>query len=231
MLNKLIFTALAVLLMTMGGLSTAVAGPAFGGGCGGKGICGDDLAPLSTEEADGLKYMREEERLSRDIYRTMADKWGLIVFTNIARSEDKHMLAVKHLLDKYEVADPVKDDEQTATTGDDFTNDNLGDLFDEFKQRGMNSMMEALQVGGEIEEIDLRDLLFEIDQTDNDDIISTYEHLVCGAFIHLRAYVRQIEIRGEAYEPVYLTLEELSTIVDSPIARKCGSKQKKQGKK
>ena len=45
MLNKLMFTALAALLMTIGGLSTSVAGPAFGCGCGGKGICGDDLAP------------------------------------------------------------------------------------------------------------------------------------------------------------------------------------------
>ena len=230
MLNKLMLTALAGLLVTFGGLNTVVAGPAFGGGCGGKGMCVGDLAPLSPEEVAGLKYMREEEKLARDIYRTMADEWGLIVFTNIARSEDKHMLAVKHLLDKYELEDPVTDD-STAITGEDFTNDKLGDLFDEFKLRGLSSMMEALRVGGEIEEIDLQDLLFEIDQSDHDDITKTYEHLLCGAFIHLRAFVRQIEINGETYEPLYLTLEELSEIVDSPIARKCGSKQKKHHKK
>jgi len=227
MLNKLIFMTFTVVSMAFAGLNSSFAGPAFGGGCGGKGICGDDLAPLSQEEIDGLTYMREEEKLARDIYRTMADEWGLIVFTHIARSENKHMQAVKHLLDKYEVDDPVQNAEETATTGDDFTNDNLGDLFDAFKERGLVSVMDALQVGGEIEETDLRDLLYQIDQSENNDIIRTYEHLLCGAFIHLRAYVKQIEIRGENYEPLYLTLEELSTIVDSPLARKCGGQQRK----
>jgi hypothetical protein len=221
MLKKTVFAALTMMLVTFGGLNTSMAGHAFGSGCGGKGDCVDKLEPPSQAESDGMQYMREEEKLARDIYLIMADKWGLIVFTNIARSEQKHMDAVKNLLYKYDVEDPVKD-ESPANEGSDFTNDELGILFEYFKEKGLMSVMAALQVGGEIEEIDIQDIQTEIDQADQDRIISTYENLMCGSTNHLRAFVKQIEIRGETYEPLNLTEDELAAIVELPTARNCG---------
>ena len=82
--------------------------------------------------------MREEEKLARDIYLMMAEEWGLIVFTNIARAEQTHMDAVKNLLDKYEVPDPVLD-ESPATEGSEFSDDLLESLFDELKDEGLES--------------------------------------------------------------------------------------------
>ncbi len=32
--------------------------------------------PLSIEEKDGLIYMREEEKLARDVYLALGEKWG-----------------------------------------------------------------------------------------------------------------------------------------------------------
>jgi hypothetical protein len=222
MLNKVIFSTLTALLMTFAVLNTSVAGPVFGGGCGGVGKCGDNLDLLTEDEADDLKYMREEEKLAHDIYVMMAEKWGLIVFKNIAKSEEKHMAAVKHLLDKYNLTVPVPDE------GYDFFNVELQADYDDFMIRGVISPDAALHVGAEIEEIDIIDLLEAINRTQSGhtDIIDTYESLMCGSSNHLRAFVRNIDLQGDPYEPVYLVGEELEVIFDaimeSSMDRDCG---------
>jgi hypothetical protein len=35
--------------------------------------------------------MREEEKLARDVYIALYEKWGLRTFLNIAESEQQHM--------------------------------------------------------------------------------------------------------------------------------------------
>ncbi len=62
---------------------------------------------LSLNEAEGLSFMREEEKLARDVYLTLYDLWGLPLFQNIADSEQAHMDAVKSLLDFYGLDDPA----------------------------------------------------------------------------------------------------------------------------
>lgn len=65
------------------------------------------VGSLTAEEEAGLLYMREEEKLARDVYLTMYNLWGLQIFDNIAASEETHTEAVKLLLDRYNLADPV----------------------------------------------------------------------------------------------------------------------------
>ena len=43
--------------------------------------------PLSPEEKADLVYMREEEKLARDVYLAMFSKWGKTIFSNISKSE------------------------------------------------------------------------------------------------------------------------------------------------
>ena len=65
---------------------------------------------LSETELSGLQFMREEEKLARDVYSTLYEKWGLPIFSNIAQSEQTHTEAVRDLLEKYNQPDPVIDD-------------------------------------------------------------------------------------------------------------------------
>ena len=67
------------------------------------------LPVLTQGEIDGLIHMRVEEKLARDVYLTLFDTWGLSIFNNIAVSEQRHMDAIKNLLDKYGIEDPVED--------------------------------------------------------------------------------------------------------------------------
>ncbi len=162
---------------------------------------------LSEDETAGILYMREEEKLARDVYAAMYDKWGFRIFENIAKSEQVHMDAVKALIEKYGLEDPAKDGYGT------FTNPELQKLYDELVRLGNKSEAEALKVGAMIEEIDILDLKERLSQTDNEDIKLVYENLMRGSENHLRAFVSNLERYGTKYEPKYLSEDEFEQII------------------
>jgi hypothetical protein len=183
----------------------------------GKGMgrqAADVSATLDADEIADLLYMREEEKLARDVYRTLYELWALPVFDNISESEQVHTTSVQDMLEKYDVPDPVADD----STGV-FVNQDLANLYQALITEGGMSSLQALYVGAAIEELDMLDLQHAIDTTDNDDIRQLYENLMSGSRNHLRAFVGQIEDLGIVYEAQYLTQEEVDSIVDSPVER------------
>ncbi len=162
---------------------------------------------ISESEADGLLFMREEEKLAHDIYSELYSLWGLPIFENIAISESAHMEAVKTLLDIYELEDPA--DDQPGV----YTNPALQELYNELIARGSSSLAEALKVGAAIEEIDIQDLQTRLAQTDNLDIQQVYNNLLRGSENHLRAFVKTLETQtGEIYQPQYLSPDEYQAI-------------------
>ena len=58
---------------------------------------------LTDDETDWLTYMREEEKVARDVYLYLNEKWNVRIFKNIAASEQTHMDAIKALLDTYTI--------------------------------------------------------------------------------------------------------------------------------
>jgi hypothetical protein len=169
---------------------------------------------LSETELSGLQFMREEEKLARDVYSTLYEKWGLPIFSNIAQSEQTHTEAVRDLLEKYNQPDPVIDD----TVGV-FVNTDLQKLYTDLTSRGLTSVAAALQVGAQIEELDIRDLATEIAKTDNQDILFVYENLSRGSRNHLRSFISQLSSRDESYTPQYITQEEFDTIISDTQER------------
>ena len=152
--------------------------------------------------------MREEEKLARDVYTTLYEAWGLPVFQNIARSEQTHMDAIKTLIERYELVDPVAG----AGVGE-FANAGLQELHDELVERGSSSLTEALAVGALIEELDITDLQQRILDVTHEDVTLVYENLLNGSKNHLRAFVRTLGRYGETYEPVYLDQTTFDEII------------------
>jgi hypothetical protein len=140
---------------------------------------------LSEEEKEELLFMREEEKLARDVYLTLYNKWGLPIFKNIARSEQNHMDAVKVLIDKYGLEDPV---EETNDKIGVFKNSELQQLYYQLVNEGSQSIENALEVGKLIEEKDIEDLEKAISETNHYDIRTVYSHLMRGSYHHLRAF-------------------------------------------
>jgi len=158
---------------------------------GGKGNCVQTIDTikydLSSIEKDGLIYMRLEEKLARDVYLTLGKTYNQKMFVNIPESEQRHMDAVKALLDKYEIVDPVTDNEIGAFTSTDFKK-----LYDDLVEKGQTSFKDAILVGKDIEEMDIKDLIERIEQSDNPDIKSVYENLKQGSENHLRAFTKHL---------------------------------------
>lgn len=171
---------------------------------------------LDEREASGLTKMREEEKLARDVYQTLYEKWGLIIFKNISESEQRHMDAVKSLLNKYEMKDPVEKDERGA-----FTSSEMQSLYEQLVSQGMQSMEDALKVGATIEDLDIADLDELIASTDNEDLKAVYENLRRGSENHLRAFTAWLERLGIEYKPKYISDEEYRRIISSRTVRTC----------
>lgn len=140
--------------------------------------------------------MREEEKMARDVYTYMYNKWGGQIFYNIITSEQKHMDAVKTLLDRYGVADPAAN-----TPAGVFTNPELQTLYNQLIAQGNVSYVEALQAGVFIEETDINDLNTAIAATKRRDIKNVYNNLLLGSQNHLKAFVSNLAAQGVVYEP------------------------------
>lgn len=169
------------------------------------------LEELSMEEEAGLIQMREEEKLARDVYAALYEKWQDPIFSHISQSENRHSNAVKRLINKYSLTDPVTD-----PTAGVFTNPQLLALYNQFVEQGGVSLVEALKVGAAIEDLDIKDLQTFIVQADNTDIKLVYKHLLRGSRNHLRAFAYRLSLLGVAYEAQSITNEELETILASP---------------
>lgn len=185
-----------------------------------------DMEDLSQAEADGLIFMREEEKLARDVYLVMYEKWEQRIFNNISQSEQKHMNAIKVLIDRYELADPIESDE----IGE-FKNQDLLSLYNNLVLQGNYSLLGALKVGATIEEIDILDLEEQINTVvDNEDIKLVYNNLLRGSRNHLRAFVRNIGAQGETYVPQFMEVTSYEEIINSDMERGGKGTQKGQGR-
>ena len=171
---------IALVLILSIGISVAAAGNDFSRGNMGR----VQITQLNEEEIEWLIFMREEEKLARDVYLELYDMWGLSVFKNIAASEQRHTDAIENLLDKYGINDPVYDEENRGN----FTNGELDDLYQELIEKGSISITDALEVGVMIEKVDIADLEESLSVTDNTNIERVYNNLLRGSNNHLTAF-------------------------------------------
>jgi len=169
---------------------------------------------LSSTEVESLTLMRQEEKLARDVYLVLNEKWNQRVFGNIATSEQYHMAAIGMLLNKYNLTDPVSDD----TVGV-FADAHMQELFNELTGRGAESLLAALKVGAFIEELDISDLDEQLAQIDNQDITFVFTNLRRGSTNHLKAFVRNLAFNGvDPYIAQYLSPEEITMILATPFS-------------
>ncbi len=177
------------------------------GNGGGTDITTIPASDLSAEETAALLYMREEEKLARDVYNALFTVWGQPTFSNIASSEQQHMDQIKLLLDRYGLTDPALDPGK-------FTDPTLQALYDQLVSQGSASLVDALKVGAAIEEIDILDLQARLALTDNADLQLVFNNLMKGSYNHLNAFAGVLtQQTGEVYQPQYLTAEAYQAIV------------------
>lgn len=143
---------------------------------------------LEEAEKATLTYIREEEKLARDVYITLSAVWPVRVFAQIADSEQAHMDAVLKMLTKYGLPDPA----EGLEVGQFSDTSGLQKIYDGLVEAGAMSKTKALEAGVFIEETDIEDLTAAIAETDNPDLDQMYGHLKAGSVRHLLAFSRHL---------------------------------------
>ena len=190
-------------------------------------------AVLNYNEVTHLMFMREEEKMARDVYLTLGEMYpNSAVFGKIDDSEQNHMDAVKSMIEKYGYEDPNTNDNVGVFTGEEYGHYFIAN-YNALVERANVSELEALYVGAFIEELDMMDInqcpheIVESDNgiddvsecgnnyTDNADITKLYDSLLEGSANHLQGYVRNIEKRTGvgSYQAQVLTQEEVNEIL------------------
>jgi hypothetical protein len=137
---------------------------------------------LTEAEVSWLQYMREEEKLARDVYLHFSELFpNAKILANIAISEQAHMDAIKSLLVRYNVEDPA----QTTGVGE-FNIPEIDSLYKTLI--AAESLVDALKAGVSIEETDIVDLEAAMAATTRLDIDRVYNNLLSGSFNHLEAF-------------------------------------------
>ncbi len=156
---------------------------------------------ISQDEKNTILRMREEEKMTRDFYLAMNEKWNQKVFANIAENETYHMSQILLLIEKYKLDDPI------ARTGDArgvFVDSSIQAEYNEMLEIGNGSLKAALKASANMEEKDIIDLRNGIAGTTIKEIAGTYKYLLQYSANHLNAFVQNLEKQGVTYQPAYL---------------------------
>lgn len=175
-----------------------------------------NLIPLTQSEIDDLNFLREEEKLARDVYLFSYNKYQSEIFNSISQSEQKHMDSVLKLMTKYGIPDSA------STEIGVFNNSNLQSLYTALTTQSDISVIEALKVGATIEDLDINDIDDFIINTTKSDLLKVYDNLTCGSKNHIRSYTSQLTINGLTYIPQFISIEYYNIILSSSISG-CGN--------
>ncbi|MEK9703683.1 MAG: DUF2202 domain-containing protein [Deltaproteobacteria bacterium] len=167
----------------------------------GEGLSQYPVESLNEAEEAGILQLREEEKLARDVYTLLEEKWGLSAFSQIKPSEQKHMDAVAKLINRYDLLDPAQE-----SIGS-FENQKISSLFETLMTKGEQSEVDALQVGMTVEDVDIYDIDEILSKNDNQDIQVVFTNLRNGSIKHLQRFYTDLKTIGGTYEPQYISQE------------------------
>jgi hypothetical protein len=141
---------------------------------------------ITPGEASSILFMKQEEKLARDVYNALHARWGAAVFKQIAASEQQHMNAVHGLVVRYQLKDT------TPAAPGVFSYPELQELYDSLVADGDLSLKSALQVGVTIEEVDIADLRSALASTRQRPLVNVFGNLLRGSLNHLAAFKRAL---------------------------------------
>ena len=188
MRNIRIITAALVAISLVATPMTALAGKGKGKSAANPATCVAAVTTLSTEEVAALQWMREEEKLARDVYDAMSALYPEAIFKNIAAAEQRHFDAIGEKLVFFGIDDPA-----ATTAPGEFTNPDLQALYTELFDLGSISYVGALGVGVTIEEEDIVDLEAAIAGTTSFTLIQTYQNLLRASEQHLKSFQKLLD--------------------------------------
>jgi hypothetical protein len=153
------------------------------------------VTQLTPEQKDIIYEIYEEEKLARDVYRTLGETYlEENTFAYIQLSEQTHMDAVRNLCDKHGIEiilDSVENGDATGIFLIPRMQDFYDTVYETFVGPGTGPLLDALNVGKTIEEMDIDDLDLASDGMPKD-VQKVFNNLMSGSFNHLEAFENAI---------------------------------------
>ena len=139
----------------------------------------------TTAQKLQLQYLIEEEKLARDVYLYLAANVTTSKFSNIAKSEQTHMDQIAAVLKTYNYFNPT-----TTRAPGVFRDKTLQALYNTLIAQGSVDVAAAMQVGRDIENLDIKDLQVMLKSTMPADMKLALDNLLKGSYNHLAAFSR-----------------------------------------
>ncbi|MEZ5021867.1 MAG: DUF2202 domain-containing protein [Chitinophagales bacterium] len=188
-------------------------------------VYGQTNALTKTEKKE-LRYLMQEEKLARDVYLTLNEKWDRPVFQNITGAEVHHLDMVKQMAIDNNISLPKS---IINDVRGEFDDEKLQALYSELIAQGNLSLVDALKAGAKIEELDISDLKHSLANTKNESLTSLYSKLIGASERHLRAFTNNLKQQGVTYEPIILETEYFAEIVGTTNGKACAGQAAGQG--
>ena len=169
---------------------------------------------LTLQEKEDLQFLKEEEKLARDVYSYAFDLYAYKVFENISKSEQMHMDRVTEILNTYQIED------LSLPERGKYSNTDLQKLYNDLTDLCDKSLEYALRAGATIEDLDINDIEDFMEDTDLQDVMNMYLSLSCGSRNHMRAFTNNLTTLGIEYVPQFISEDEYLEIINNS-SEKC----------
>ena len=163
---------------------------------------------LNNTEKEMLINARKNEKLAYDYNYTMFSKWGMPVFNHMATKLLANNDALKKMLNKYGLTDPINDMQIGK-----YSDNELQSKYDSAVAKGNESLKNAYIEAANIEEQMIKFYRDASDKVDNQDLKLLFDNLRVRAEHSFAAFVRNLYRFGYEYQPHYITQAEFNQIV------------------
>ncbi|CAA6817477.1 MAG: Unknown protein [uncultured Sulfurovum sp.] len=163
---------------------------------------------LSPELRDSITYMYSEEGLAHDVYLNIYKIQAVNQLKNIAtNSEVKHIEAVNQLAEKYDLNitkypdtdKPYSTDDLERYGSGEFPVEPIQELYNVLYDKGIQSKIDALEVGCMVEVVDIDDLnafMAQAEASNAQDVWDVFDFLRKGSYNHYWAFDKGLKNMG-----------------------------------
>lgn len=166
---------------------------------------------ISDQEAKGIRFVREEEKVAVDFYTAMNALFSSADLKKVAQSEQTHFIASGFSIDKYNLTDPTE-----GMTAGMFASQSLQAHYNQSIAEGSPSLMAAYITGAKLQESNLITIQNQLDRVANNrDLRNIYDALHIATRNHLRIMIKGVNANGGSYSPLFIDAEVFQDIVGS----------------
>ncbi len=163
---------------------------------------------LSQTEKQVLSNARQVEKLVHDVHFTLYSKWNIPALLRKSSAAEIKTQCVKQLINKYDLQDPVNDNEIGK-----FADNNLTKQYNLFVEQGSKSLNDAFTISAQVLEFSLYNLNQDLTKVDNDDIKLVLNNLKNSTEKEFAMTVKRLEKFGITYTPKYISQQEFTRII------------------